>query len=148
MSECKLTNPYETEDHHTHVLSDPHNSICSTGAAEKHTSSDLISLHNAKPTCYLSSHSKVWLPYTGLCQSTWECSLSHSREAAELGLLQRGWLAVILKLDNVLLLNLCITYTIYLFTIISTKSHVKLCIKASSFYHRNNIHKIKIFSYF
>lgn len=65
MSECKQTNPYSTEDHHTHVLSDPHNTICSTGAAEKHTSSDLISLHSAKPTCYLTQ------PWQGLASLCW-----------------------------------------------------------------------------
>lgn len=55
MSECKQTNPYATEDHHTHVLSDPHNTTCSAGAAEEHTSSDLISFHSAKPTCNLTT---------------------------------------------------------------------------------------------
>lgn len=68
------------------------------------------------PPATWHSHGKVWLPFAGLCQRSWEYCLSHSKEAAELELLQGGWLAVILKLDNVLLLNLCITYTISLFT--------------------------------
>lgn len=70
------------------------------------------------PPATWHSHGKVWLPFAGLCQSSWEYCLSHSKEAAELELLQGGWLAVVLKLGNVLLLNLCITYTISLFTII------------------------------
>lgn len=70
------------------------------------------------PSATWHSYGKVWLPFAGLCQSSWEYCLSHSKEAAEIELLQGGWLAVILKLDNVLLWNLCITYTIIFVTII------------------------------
>lgn len=70
------------------------------------------------PSATWHSYGKVWLPFAGLCQSSWKYCLSHSKEAAEIELLQGGWLAVILKLDNVLLWNLCITYTIIFVTII------------------------------
>lgn len=88
MSECKQTNPCATEDHHTHVLSDPHNTICSTGDAKKHQlRSDLIT----------QCKTHLPQPWQGLASLGWtlpkyfrEDCLSHSREAAELELLQRG----------------------------------------------------------
>ena len=115
-SKCKQTNSYATEDHHTHVLSDPHNIIRSAGATETFTSSDLISDHTAQsPPTARHSHDGIWLPCAGVRQPSWErITWAAARRLRRSNSSQGADLLLLLKLLQALLLNFCITRVIFL----------------------------------
>lgn len=94
----------------TRVLSDPHSIICSIGATEMYTHSDLNSDYKAQsPPTTWHSHNEIWLLCAGICQNSWErITWAAAGELLRWNSYKGSCLLWFLKLQ-VLLLNLCIT---------------------------------------